>query len=184
VTEVFDAVVVGSGFGGAVVAARLAEEGRSVLVLERGRAYPPGSFPRTPAELARALWDPAEDLHGLYDVWRFARLDALVSAGLGGGSLIYANVLLRRPAAWFVDGPDEHWPITLADLEPHYADVEAALGATPFPDEHLATTPKVQAFRDAADAAHLGWEPVNLAITFAPQRGRGAGRGRPDRGGP
>ncbi len=176
-TETFDAVVVGSGFGGAVVAARLAEAGRSVLVLERGRAYPPGSFPRTPAELEHALWDPAEDLHGLYDVWRFRRLDALVSAGLGGGSLIYANVLLRRPAGWFVDGPDEHWPITLADLEPHYIAVEAALGATPFPDEHLATTPKVQAFRDAAKAAHLEWEPVNLAVTFAPGEGAAAVEG-------
>ena len=54
-----DAVVIGSGFGGAVTAYRLAQSGLSVILLERGQAYPPDSFPRTPAEMSRAFWDPA-----------------------------------------------------------------------------------------------------------------------------
>lgn len=97
-----DVVVVGSGFGGSVTAYRMAEAGRSVVLLERGRPYPPGSFARTPQEMSRALWDPSEGLYGLFDVWNFHGADSLVSSGLGGGSLIYANVLLRKDEHWFV----------------------------------------------------------------------------------
>jgi cholesterol oxidase len=159
-----DAIVVGSGFGGAVVAARLAEAGHSVLALERGRAYPPGSFPRTPSELGRAFWDPSADLHGLYDVWSFDRLDSMVSAGLGGGSLIYANVLLRKPEAWFAeDGMP--WAIRPDDLEAGYAAAEAELGAAPYP--WAAGTPKTRRFREAAERSGLGWREVDLAISFA-----------------
>ena len=67
-------MVIGSGFGGAVAAYRLAQAGLSVILLERGRAYPPDSFPRTPAEMSRAFWDPGAGLYGMFDVWRFTRL--------------------------------------------------------------------------------------------------------------
>jgi cholesterol oxidase len=148
-----------------VTAARLAEAGRSVLVLERGKAYPPGSFPRTPWEIGQAFWDPSESLHGLYDVWSFHRLDSIVSSGLGGGSLIYANVILRRPESWFADQGDERWPIGPADLEEHYEAVEQELGATPYP--WADSTPKASRFREAADVTGLGWRAVNLAVSFA-----------------
>ena len=123
--EHFDAVVVGSGFGGSVAAYRLAEAGKRVLVLERGKAYPPGSFPRRPHEVRQAFWDPSEGHHGQFDVWDFKGIGALVGSGLGGGSLIYANVLLRKPEGWFSDvdpttGRDTPWPVTRAELEPHY----------------------------------------------------------------
>jgi cholesterol oxidase len=92
----FDAIVVGSGFGGSVVAYRLADAGLRVCLLERGRAYPPGSFPRSPHGMHENFWDPSEGLYGLYDFWSFHRIHALVASGLGGGSLIYANVLMRK----------------------------------------------------------------------------------------
>ena len=146
-------VVVGSGFGGSVTAYRLAQAGLSVVVLERGNAYPPDSFPRTPAEMSRAFWNPAAGLHGMFDVWRFSGCDSVVSSGLGGGSLIYANVLLRKDEHWFVQddplphGGYESWPVTRADLDPHYDEVERMLGATPYPLDApgYAATPKTHA---------------------------------------
>ena len=99
----FDVVVIGSGFGGSVAAYELASRGARVCVLERGKDFPPGSFARTPSEMAHNLWDPSEGLHGMFNVWSFKGIDALTASGLGGGSLIYANVILRRPEAWFAD---------------------------------------------------------------------------------
>src|SRR5438477_2407527 len=87
--EHFEAVVVGSGFGGSATAYRLAEAGKRVCLLERGKPYPPGSFPRTPRGLSRNFWDPSAGRLGMFDVWSFSGLDALISSGLGGGSLIY-----------------------------------------------------------------------------------------------
>jgi cholesterol oxidase len=147
-----------------VVAARLAEAGQEVLVLERGKPYPPGSFPRTPSELGQAMWDPSEGLHGLFDVWSFDTLDSIVSSGLGGGSLIYANVLLRKPPGWFSEDGTP-WAISYEDLEPGYAAAEEILGATPYP--WADTTPKSRRFREAADLAGLGWKEVDLAVSFA-----------------
>ncbi len=99
--EAFDVVVVGSGFGGAVTSFRLADAGWKVLLLERGAAYPPNSFPRTPGGMARNFWDPGRGRHGLFDVRSFPHLDTVAAAGLGGGSLIYANVLIRKDEHWF-----------------------------------------------------------------------------------
>ena len=112
-----DVVIVGSGFGGSVSACRLAQAGLSVVVLERGNSYPPDSFPRTPAQMSKAFWHPAAGLYGMFDVWRFSGCDSVVSSGLGGGSLIYANVMLRKDEHWFVqDDPLPHggyetWPV-------------------------------------------------------------------------
>ena len=100
----YDAIVVGSGFGGSVTAYRLAEAGKRVLVLERGRPYPPGSFTRSPYRARESFWDPPRGLVGMYHYWSFKGIDALVSAGLGGGSLIYANVFIRKDENWFVAG--------------------------------------------------------------------------------
>lgn len=170
--EHVDCVVVGSGFGGSVAAYRFAEAGRSVVVLERGRAYPPGSFARTPAAMSRNFWDPSEGLHGLFDLWSFRGLEGVVSSGLGGGSLIYANVLLRKDERWFVHesplpgGGYENWPVTRADLDQHYDRVEQMLGATPYP---YPDTPKTAAMRESAARLGLGHQLLPLAVTFAPR---------------
>lgn len=168
--ERFDAVVVGSGFGGSVTAHRLAAEGFHVCLLERGRAHPPGSFARTPAAASLSLWDPSEGLHGLFDLWSFRRTEAIVSAGLGGGSLIYANVLLPMDEEWFyyqVPGQAaQPWPVTRADLEPHYREVEAMLSPQPYPDSYAAVTDKTRRLEKAArDAGYESLRPT-LAITF------------------
>jgi cholesterol oxidase len=182
--ERVDAVVVGSGFGGSVSAYRLAEAGRSVAVLERGRAYAPGEFPRTPAEMSRAFWDPRAGLYGLFDVWRFGGCDSVVSSGLGGGSLIYASVLARKDERWFVheqpfpDGDGyETWPVDRADLDPHYDAVERMLTPTPYPLDHpsFVNTPKAHAMHDAAVELGLDWRLPPLAVSFAPEPGAAPG---------
>ncbi|HZA58721.1 MAG TPA: GMC family oxidoreductase [Solirubrobacterales bacterium] len=166
--------MVGSGFGGSVMAYRLAESGFDVCLLERGKAYPPGSFPRSPREMRGNFWDPSEDLHGLFDVWSFRGLEAIVSSGLGGGSLIYANVLLRKDPKWFVTedlerGGYENWPVTRADLDPHYDRVEAMMKPQRYPvaDPPYDATPKTRAFRKAAEGLGLEVQHPPLAVTFA-----------------
>ena len=170
----FDAIIVGSGFGGSVMAHRLAEAGLRVCVLERGKAYPPGSFPRSPYRMRESFWVPDEGLYGLYDLWSFHRIHALVASGLGGGSLIYANVLLRKDEKWFVKenlryGGYEYWPVTRAQLDPHYDAVEKMLRPQPYPFDRApySSTSKTTAFAEAA--TRLGLEPFlpNLAVTFA-----------------
>jgi cholesterol oxidase len=174
VAEHFDAIVVGSGFGGSVTAARLAEAGQRVCVLERGKAYPPNSFPRSPLGMKNNFWDPSEGLHGMFDLWAFDGMDAVCASGLGGGSLIYANVFLRKDERWFVHedrsgGAYENWPVSRADLDPHYDRVEKTVGIQHYPLDQppYDKTPKVLAYREAAERLGLDWSLVPLAVTFA-----------------
>jgi len=155
------------------MACRLAEAGMATCLLERGKAYPPGSFPRTPRDMSRNFWDPSNGGHGLFQVWAFDGIESVVSAGLGGGSLIYANVLLRKDEKWFVredlrQGGVEYWPVTRQDLDPDYDEVESVLMPTPYPfqSEPYASTPKTVAFNAAATQAGLAWQLPPLAITF------------------
>lgn len=174
--EHFDAVIVGSGFGGSVMAYRLAEAGLRVCVLERGKAYPPGTFPRSPYDMRRNFWDPSEGMHGMFNLWSFRGLGGVVSSGLGGGSLIYANVLLRKDEKTFVhehprNGGYEYWPVTRDDLEEHYAAVERMMNAQRFPmaQSPYAFTAKTLAMKLAAQrlGREADWQLPPLAVTFA-----------------
>ena len=140
----YEVVVIGSGFGGGILACRTSKAwpGR-VLVLERGKRYPMGSFPRTPHDMARNFWNlpdeararakhfSQDESHGMFDIRNFRGMNAVVCAGYGGGSLIYANVFMRPPEAVFAEG----WPksITRSGLEPYYQIAKAVLGARPMP---------------------------------------------------
>jgi cholesterol oxidase len=172
----YQAVVIGSGFGGSVVACRLAQAGTPVCVLERGQAWPPGDFVRSPRDIGRkGFWDPSAGKYGMFNVWSFPGFGALVSSGLGGGSLIYANVLLRKHPDTFVRDGRETWPLGYADLEPHYDRVEPVLSGGPYPIEHepYARTAKTHAMRAAAERLRARPEREgaefllpNLAIAF------------------
>ena len=172
-TEHFDAVIVGSGFGGSVMASELAAAGLRVCVLERGKRYPPGSFPRAPYAMARNFWDPSQGKYGMFAVWSFQHSGAVIGSALGGGSMIYANVLIRKPEAWFQermpDGSWQPWPVGRADLEEHYDAVEKILGATRYPADVAPydRTPKMLGLKAAAAKLNLTWYRPNLAVTFA-----------------
>jgi cholesterol oxidase len=175
----YDAVVIGSGFGGSVATYRLSQAGCRVCLLERGRAYPPGSFVRGAANAKDAFWAPRNGIYGLFNVWSFTRMLAIVSSGLGGGSLIYANVLLRKPPDWFKQTMPggEPWPITYDDLKPHYKAVEGMLGGKEYPADLRTATPKTRAFIDGVNGAGLpGLQQFwpKLAITFAARGREGA----------
>ena len=175
----FDAVVIGSGFGGSVAAWRLkrAHPHARILVLERGMPYPPRSFARTPHELRQSFWDPASALYGLYELWSFEHAKVLVASGLGGGSLIYANVMLEKPAHTFEAdwAGGTPWPIKRPQLAAHYEEAKRMLGATPLPTryrtagpEGSTSVPKTDQFIQAATAAGLrAAQPAELAISFA-----------------
>jgi cholesterol oxidase len=165
--ERYDAVVIGSGFGGSVVACRLAQANASVLVLERGQPWPPGSFPRTPRQWRGALWAPRRGSHGLYEYHHFKGLDSVTASGLGGGSLIYANVMLRKdPATFAADG----LPLAPADLDRHYDAVHAMQRAERYP--WAERTPKTRALLDAARGAGLRAERPPLAVAFGERPGQ------------
>jgi cholesterol oxidase len=170
--EHFDAVVIGSGFGGSVMTYRLAEAGLRVCLLERGKRYPPGSFARSPREMRDNFWDPSEGHHGLFQIWKFGGIDGVVSAGLGGGSLIYANVFIRKDERWFyrreAGGGSQDWPVTRSDLDPHYDNVRKVINLQQYPLSHepYNRTPKTLAMKESAAAAGLEWFTPDLAVTF------------------
>jgi choline dehydrogenase-like flavoprotein len=150
-----EAIVIGSGFGGAVAACRLAQDGYRVLVLERGRRYEAGDFPALPAEpgllpdVKRWSW-PLD--HGLWDVVDLEEVVSVQAAGYGGGSLVYANVHLRPPRAVF----DDRWPRAYRGrklLDPYFD-----LAATMLEVEPATRHPKFAAFTKSKELERVATE--------------------------
>lgn len=163
--ERFDAVVVGSGFGGSVTALRLAEAGLSVAVLERGRWWAPEDFPRRALDLPKIARTPLTP-DGLYDVRWFDGVTTYSGNGVGGGSLVYSNVLYAPPDAVLDALPPG---LRARDLAPRIARVREMLGAGPAPESPA--LPKTAQLR--ALAARLGegrFRPVDLAVNFSGPR--------------
>jgi cholesterol oxidase len=128
-----DFVVVGSGFGGSVSALRLAEKGYSVLVLEAGKRWRTEDFPRSNWNLRKFLWLPAFFCYGIQRLTLLRDMLVLSGAGVGGGSLVYANTLLEPGEEAFQRGS---WPRGVdwkRALAPHYATARRILGVAENP---------------------------------------------------
>jgi cholesterol oxidase len=129
----YDFVVVGSGFGGAVSALRLTEKGYRVAVLEQGKRWGREDYPKSNWNVRRYLWRPALGLHGILQMTVLRHAVVLQGVGVGGGSLVYANTLVR-PDDGVLRGA--RWPAGVdfaTALAPHYETARRMLGATVAP---------------------------------------------------
>lgn len=137
-TPLYDYVIIGSGFGGSVSAMRLAEKGYSVLVLERGKSYADRDFPKTNWNIWKFLWLPALRCFGIMQFSFFRNILALHGDGVGGGSLVYGNVLMRPDDEIFKNPTWSHLQDWKTILTPHYDTAERMLGVTQNPRQWAA----------------------------------------------
>lgn len=140
-SETFDFVVVGSGFGGSVSAMRLTEKGYSVLVLERGKRYRDEDFAKTNWIFWKYIWAPALRSFGILQISPFRDVFVLHGSGVGGGSLGYANVLMQ-PSDKLFDAPAwKHLADWKSLLLPHYDTARRMLGVARnprfWPSDHI-----------------------------------------------
>jgi cholesterol oxidase len=129
----YDVIVIGSGFGGSVTALRLTEKGYRVGVLEAGRRFTEHDLPKTSWHLRNFLWAPKLGCTGLQRIHLLNNVVILAGAGVGGGSLNYANTLYEPPAAFFADPQWAHITDWQAELAPYYAQAKRMLGVVTNP---------------------------------------------------
>lgn len=156
----FDVVVIGSGFGGSVAALRLAEKGYSVAVLEAGRRFADTDFAKTSWRLRRYLWAPALGCYGIQRITllrpakgqKGAGVMVLSGAGVGGGSLVYANTLYRPLPDFYTDPQWRDIADWAGELAPHYDQAERMLGVVTYDR----MTPPDEAMRRVAERMGVG----------------------------
>ena len=148
----YDVVIVGSGFGGSVSALRLTEKGYRVGVLEAGRRFGPDTLPKTSWDVRNFLWAPRLGLKGIQRITLLKDVVVLSAAGVGGGSLVYANTLYRPPAAFFADPRWAGITDWAGELEAHYDQASRMLGVT----EQPTMTPSDLVIRQVAEEMGAG----------------------------
>jgi cholesterol oxidase len=163
----FDAIVIGSGFGGAITACRLAEKGMRVLVLERGRRWTAREYPRRPGDAWLFSDSQPARRNGWLDVRFFRNMTVTQAAGVGGGSLAYSSVALEAHPSLFERG----WPaeITYAELKPYYETVARMMNLQTVPDGQLTQRFKLAREGAAALGHHERFIKTPLAVTFSPE---------------
>jgi cholesterol oxidase len=149
---VTDVIVVGSGFGGSVAALRLAEKGYRVTVLEAGRRFTPETLPRTSWDLRRFLWAPRLGMTGMQRITWLKDVVILSGAGVGGGSLVYANTLYTPLPPFYRDAQWAHITDWESELAPHYDQAQRMLGVVENPKE----TASDRVFRKVAEDMGVG----------------------------
>lgn len=146
-----DVVVIGSGFGGSVAALRLAEKNYDVLVYEAGPRREDDDFATSSWDVRNYLWAPALKCYGVQRIHKIPDAVILAGAGVGGGSLNYANTLYVPPQPFFADKQWSHITDWSAELMPHYETAKRMLGVV---ESNPCEGPVEQLMRDVA--ADLG----------------------------
>lgn len=146
-TARYDVAVVGSGFGGSVAALRLAEKGYRVVVFEAGRRFASHELPRTSWDVRRFIWAPRLGCFGIQRIDVLRDVVVLAGAGVGGGSLVYANTLYEPGEPFFADPQWRDITSWRHELAPYYDQAKRMLGGTLNPT----VTPSDEAMRQVAD---------------------------------
>jgi cholesterol oxidase len=159
-----DVAIIGSGFGGSVAALRLSEKGYRVVVIEAGRRFTANDFPRTNWNVRRFLWFPRLGMRGIQRLTLLRDVLVLSGAGVGGGSLVYANTLYEPHDAFFDDSQWSAITDWKRELAPFYDQARRMLGATPHPVD----TPADGVLRQVA--AHFGvedtYQPTPVGVFY------------------
>jgi cholesterol oxidase len=166
IDQTFDYVIIGSGFGGSVSAMRLTEKGYRVLVLERGKRYRDQDFARSTWNIWKYLWLPAARCFGILQITPFRDVLVLHGAGVGGGSLGYANVLMEPTDELFAAPAWHHLADWKALLRPHYATARRMLGVAPNPRQWAADEILQQIARELGQ--QQTFRPTTVGAYFGP----------------
>ncbi len=175
--QIYDFVIIGSGFGGSVSAYRLSQKGYKVAVLEKGKRFARQDFPKTNWNVFRFLWAPVLRCFGIQQITLLKGVMVLHGSGVGGGSLVYANTLMQPRAKAF---QDPRWPAGFDwqnELQPFYDMAKKMLGVTVNQLESEADNE----IRNLGIKLGVGesYHPTEVGVFFAP-KGVAAGQEVPD----
>jgi cholesterol oxidase len=163
-THDYDVIIVGSGFGGSVAALRLTEKGYRVAVIEAGRRFTDEEFAKTSWDLRKFLWAPDFGCFGIQRIHLLKDVMVLAGAGVGGGSLNYANTLYRPLKPFYQDKQWAHITDWESELAPHYDQAARMLGVVecPLDTPHDEVMRKVAAEMGIAETYH----PTPVGVYF------------------
>ncbi|KRE25301.1 cholesterol oxidase [Mycobacterium sp. Soil538] len=174
----YDVVIIGSGFGGSVSALRLTEKGYKVLVLEAGKRYADPDFAKTSWNLRKFLWAPRLGMFGIQRIHLLNNVMILAGAGVGGGSLNYANTLYVPREPFFNDPQWRDITDWRSELLPHYDQAQRMLGVVTNPtvtdaDRIMQEVAEDMGCRDT-------WVPTPVGVFFGPDNEKTPGKTVPD----
>lgn len=169
-----DVLVIGSGFGGSVAALRLSEKGYRVTVLEAGRRFEDEDLAETSWDLKNFLWAPKVGCYGIQRIHMLKDVMILAGAGVGGGSLNYANTLYVPPAVFFEDRQWGHITDWQSELKPHYDMASSMLGVVTNPCDG----PVEQVMRSSAESMGVGesYRKTPVGVLFDEEGSDASGR--------
>jgi cholesterol oxidase len=175
----FDVVVIGSGFGGSVTALRLTEKGYRVAVLEAGRRFEDDEFAKTSWNVRRFLYAPRLGCFGIQRIRLLRDVVVLAGAGVGGGSLVYANTLYEPASDAFYNDPQwKHITDWKAELAPYYDQAKRMLGVV----ENPTVTASDEIMKEVADEMGVGhtYRPTPIGVCFGAGGEKQPGQAIPD----